>query len=231
MGASGPVAARGTVQLSVLGHGGVPVSGVAAVVLNVTVTEPRAAGYLTVFPDGTARPSTSNLNYVAGQTVPNVVIAPVGADGKVDFYNGSTGTVQVVADVSGWFSSGTPAAGGLSPLSPARVMDTRSGVGASGPVAARGTVQLSVLGHGGVPVSGVAAVVLNVTVTEPRAAGYLTVFPDGTARPSTSNLNYVAGQTVPNVVIAPVGADGKVDFYNGSTGTVQVVADVSGYFT
>ena len=66
------------------------------------------------------------------------------------------------------------------------------------------------------PASGVSAVVLNVTATQPTAPGHLTVYPDGVARPTTSSLNFSAGETIPNLVVAPVGADGKVDFYNGS---------------
>jgi hypothetical protein len=92
-------------------------------------------------------------------------------------------------------------------------------------------VSLPVLGRGGVPTTGVSAVVLNVTVTNTDAPGYITVYPDGVSPPLASNLNFVAGQTVPNLVVAPVGADGNVDFYNGSTSTVQLVADVSGYFS
>ena len=230
-GANGPVAAGGTISLQVDGAGGIPASGVAAVVLNVTATSPSAAGFLTVYPDGGTKPTTSNLNFSAGETVPNLVIAPVGADGKVDFYNGSSGTVQVLADVSGWFASGTPGAGGLTPLTPSRILDTRFNAGANGPVAAGGTISLQVDGAGGIPASGVAAVVLNVTATSPSAAGFLTVYPDGGTKPTTSNLNFSAGETVPNLVIAPVGADGKVDFYNGSSGTVQVLADVSGWFS
>jgi hypothetical protein len=115
-------------------------------------------------------------------------------------------------------------------LTPARIMDTRN-PGASGPVAPGGTVSLPVLGHGGVPATGVSAVVLNVTVTDTLAPGYITVYPDGVSRPTASSLNFVANQTVPNLVIAPVGAGGSVDFYNGSSNTVQLVADVSGYFS
>ncbi len=65
-----------TIALSVLGQGGVPASGVGAVVLNVTVTQRTAPGILIVYPDGVTRPNSSNLNFVAGQTVPNLVIAP-----------------------------------------------------------------------------------------------------------------------------------------------------------
>jgi hypothetical protein len=230
--AKAAVAGGGTVHLQVSGHGGVPVSGVSAVVLNVTVTAPASGGFLTVFGDGSSRPTASNLNFVKAQSVPNLVIAPVGADGKVALFNGSGGTVQLIADVSGYFLAGAPVvAGAFGSLPPFRLLDTRSGVGAAkAAVAGGGTVHLQVSGHGGVPVSGVSAVVLNLTVTAPSSGGFLTVFGDGSSRPTASNLNFVAGQSVPNLVIAPVGADGKVALFNGSGGTVQLIADVSGYF-
>jgi hypothetical protein len=134
--------------------------------------------------------------------------------------------------VSGWFAAGSPTSGGFLPLTPARVLDTRTGTGGiAGPVGAGQTISLPVLGQGGVPTSGVAAVVLNVTVTQPATAGYLTVYPDGVTRPTSSNLNFTAGQTVPNLVIAPVGADGKVDFYNGTAGNVHIIADISGWLS
>jgi subtilase family serine protease len=230
-GASGPVPAENDVSLQVEGRGGVPASGVSAVVLNVTLTDPQTEGYLTVYPDGVTRPVTSNLNFSKGQTIPNLVVAPVGSDGKVDFYNGSAGTVQIVGDVSGWFASGSAGAGGLTPLTPDRIMDTRVDNGVSGPVPAEKEVSLQVEGRGGVPAYGVGAVVLNVTVTSPQIAGYLTVYPDGVTRPTTSNLNFSKGETIPNLVVAPVGSDGKVDFYNGSGETVQIIADVSGWWS
>jgi len=235
VGSPGPVASTGTAVLQVDGQAGIPAFGVTAVVLNVTVTQPATAGFISVYPDGSTRPATSNINFSAGETVPNLVIAPVGSDGKVDFYNGSSGTVQLIADVSGWFAGGNPVSvGGLTMLAPIRLMDTRSGLGATGPVqgvqAAPGnTVSLQVDGEGGVPASGVGAVILNVTVTQPTAAGFITVYPDDRAFPQTSSLNFSVGETVPNLVIAPVSSDGTVNFYNGSSGTVQLLADVSGW--
>src|SRR5665648_528022 len=140
--------------------------------------------------------------------------------------------VGVLAGVAPMIASAavnTP--GSYTPLSPSRLLDTRTGVGApKAPVGPGGTAHLQVTGRGGVPASGVSAVVLNVTVTAPTRAGYLTVYGDGTARPVVSNLNFVPAQTVPNLVIAPVGANGKVALYNGSAGTVQLIADVSGYY-
>ncbi|NMM23589.1 MAG: hypothetical protein HHJ11_08845, partial [Phycicoccus sp.] len=187
------VAAGGTVHLQVTGRGGVPASGVSAVVLNVTVTAPTAPGFVTVYADGKARPTASNLNFVKAQTVPNLVIAPVGTNGKVALFNGSGGTVQLIGDVSGYYLAGVPSvAGAFGSLAPARLLDTRSGVGAPKvAVAAHGTVHLQVAGRGGVPASGVSAVVLNVTVTAPTAPGFVTVYGDGTVRSSASNLNFV----------------------------------------
>jgi hypothetical protein len=90
-------------------------------------------------------------------------------------------------------------------------------------------VPVQVTGQDGVPASGVAAVVLNVTVVSPQAAGYLTVWPSWITRTDTSNLNLQAGQNIPNTVIVPVGQDGKIQLFNGSAGTVNLLADVTGY--
>jgi hypothetical protein len=142
-----------------------------------------------------------------------------------------SGMVGVSKAPTALASTVTP--GGFTSLAPSRLLDTRSGVGVvkAAAVAAGGTVHLQVTGRGGVPAAGVSAVVLNVTVTAPAAAGFLTVYGDGTALPGASNLNFVKSQSVPNLVIAPVGANGKVALFNGSGGTVQLVADVSGYWT
>ena len=227
-GVTGPVAADKSVALQVAGVDGVPSSGVTAVVLNVTVTQPTVGGVLTVYPDGGAVPGVSNLNFGAGETVPNLVIVKLGSDGKVDFYNNSSGTVHILADLAGYYSA---SGSSFTPVSPVRLMDTRNGTGGvTGPVAADKSVALQVAGVDGVPSSGVTAVVLNVTVTQPTVGGVLTVYPDGGAVPGVSNLNFGAGETVPNLVIVKLGSDGKVDFYNNSSGTVHILADLAGYY-
>ncbi len=117
------------------------------------------------------------------------------------------------------------------PAGPKRVLDTRNGTGTGTSVAvpAWGTIKLQVAGVNGLPASGVTAVVLNVTVAEPSASGYLTVYPDGQARPTVSNLNFTTGRAIANLVAVPV-VNGKVDFFNGSPGTVHVLADLAGYY-
>ncbi|MFJ6351152.1 FlgD immunoglobulin-like domain containing protein [Streptomyces sp. NPDC092046] len=215
-----------TVSLTVAGKGGVPAEGVTAVVLNVTATNPTSSTFVSVYPYGTTRTSASNLNVVAGQTVPNLVVVPV-KDGKVTFYN-RNGSLDLLADVAGYYTlSGQ---GSLyEPVTPARLMDTRDGTGvAKAKLGADKTVSLTVAGKGGVPAEGVTAVVLNVTATNPTSSTFVSVYPYGTTRTSASNLNVVAGQTVPNLVVVPV-KDGKVTFYNRN-GSIDLIADVAGFY-
>ncbi|AUG78739.1 hypothetical protein CFP65_3969 [Kitasatospora sp. MMS16-BH015] len=226
--ARGKVGPGGTVALQVAGRGGVPATGVSAVVLNVTATNPTAPGYVTVYPHGKARPTASNLNFTAGKTVPNQVTVPV-VDGKVNLYN-AFGTTDLVADVNGYYTPGDSGGRFTGLDNPARLLDTRNGTGvARGKVGPGGTVALQVAGRGAVPATGVSAVILNVTVTNPTAAGYVTVYPYGASRPLASNLNFTTRQTVPNQVTVPV-VDGKIDLYN-AFGTTDLVADVSGYYS
>ncbi|CAN0329196.1 unnamed protein product, partial [Phaeothamnion confervicola] len=222
---TGRIAAGGTIEVPVLGRGGVPASGVGSVALNVTVTSPAAAGYLVVWPTGQPTPLASNVNYSAGQTVPNMVVVPVGAGGKVSLQNGSTRTIDAIIDVLGWFPPGS-----FNGLTPARIMDTRTPPGQPSHALGQGEVRnLTVTGSAGVPASGVAAVAVNVTVTDPTRDGYITVFPAGEAQPATSSVNFVARQTVPNLVVSGVGANGQISILN-PIGSTQVVVDILGWF-
>ena len=167
-------------------------------------------------------------NFNAGQTVPNAVMTSVSAAGEICLY--SNVDTYLLADVNGWFATGSS----FHALSPVRLMDTR-------PDSAQGAVTVSkqkygptsvlrikVVGVGGVPLTGVTAVSLNVTVVDPVGAGYVTVFPCG-VQPLASNVNYTAGQTVPNAVTAPVSTAGEVCFY--SNVDAHLLADVNGWIT
>jgi len=112
---------------------------------------------------------------------------------------------------------------------PARLADSRIAQQLSGPLPAQGSGPVQITGHAGVPASGVDAAVLTVTAVSPQAAGYLTVWPTGSTRTTTSNLNFPAGQTIATTVITPLGPDGGVQIFNGSAGTADLVVDVSGY--
>jgi hypothetical protein len=222
--AEGAIASHADMTLPVPATGGVSAADMSGIAVNVTVTGPTAAGSLTVFTQAGHGDATSNIDFVRGQTLANLVtIQPSG--GAITFQNNSSGTVQVVADLEGYYSN---AGSGFQTAGPARVLDTRSKIGttAPGPVPAGGTVKLNLSGK--VP-AGATAAVLNLTVTQPTSAGFITAYPDGQPVPDTSNLNFVAGQTVPNQVIVPLTND-VADFYNHSSGTVQLVADLGGYY-
>ncbi|MEV7178662.1 right-handed parallel beta-helix repeat-containing protein [Kitasatospora sp. NPDC093679] len=221
------VAPGATVDLQVAGVAGIPASGVTAVTMNVTVTDTAKPGFLTVYPHGDEMPNASNINWVAGQTIPNLVTVPV-KDGKVSFRNSSGGTAHIVADLAGYYGTKGSV---FTAAGPTRLLDTRSkiGVPTTTAVAAGGDVALQVAGVAGVPASGVTAVTMNVTVTDTAKPGFLTVYPHGDAVPNASNLNWTAGRTIPNLVTVPV-KDGKVSFHNSSGGTVHIVADLAGYY-
>lgn len=221
---------HGTLRVPVLGAGRVQAASVTAVQVNVTVVHPQAAGYLTVFADGTTRPGTSNVSFATGETRAGAVLTRVGADGRIAIYNGSAGSADIVVDVTGYYVGGAAtAAGALTALAPARLLDTRRSLGATAP-GPHGRVDLPVLGRGGVPAAGVSAVVLTVTVTGAEANGYVVAHAGGTPLPRTTSVSFAAGRTVGDQVIAEVGADGTVALDNRSVGRVQLVADVAGWY-
>ncbi|WP_158718429.1 hypothetical protein [Streptomyces lavendulae] len=154
----------------------------------MTATDTKDAGHLTVWPSGSARPDSSSLNWTAGQTVPNHVVVPVGADGTVKLFNASWGTAHLIADVFGYYSDDRAGAT-FHAAAPRRVLDTRT----TGAVPARGNTVLDLSGSG--EAGRAKAVVLNVTVTDPKSDGHLTVWPSGTTRPDSSNLNWTTSAT------------------------------------
>ena len=238
-------------ELQVVGRGGVPATGVSAVLLNVTAVSPTDAGYLTVYPK-LARgarnptnldevwddqssyipgyPNSSNINFAAGDIIPNLVLAPVGAGGKVRL-NNFAGTVDVVVDVVGWFDTGPPTGDGFVPVTPGRLLDTRNGTGGIGGRFSSGDRRdLIVAGRLGVPADA-SAVVVNVTAVDPGSAGFVTVWPSGAAMPLASSLNTSPGRTRPNLVVAKIGTGGAISLYDyADFGGTDLVVDVVGFF-
>jgi hypothetical protein len=221
-------AAGETVTITLGAASGIPTTDAAAVVLDISADQSAAAGYVTVFPGDTARPNASNLNFAAGATSADLVVVPLGAGNTVNvFTNVST---HLIADVAGYFTSSSAAASGAGrfvPLPPARLVDTRT---SGGKFAAGTTRTYGVLARGGVPATGVEAILANLTATRTAGTGWLTWFPAGQPRPTASNLNWnTAGATVANTASGGLGSGGQISVY--AAATTDVIIDVNGYFT
>ncbi len=115
-------------------------------------------------------------------------------------------------------------------ITPTRVLDTRRGLGAPGPVGPTGTVQVQVTGQGPIPADRVLAVAVNVTLIGPSTATYLAAYPTGGSTPFVSTVNANAGETRTNLAIVRVGTGGAISIVNAA-GSAHVVADVQGYFS
>lgn len=222
-----PLRAAEARLVEVAGLGGVP-AGATSVVMNITAVAPTAAGYLTVYPAGVARPTASNLNFVPNVTVPNLVSVRLGTGGDVNVFN-FAGQTHVLVDVVGWYVAGDPGAGArFTPLNSGLVLDTRL-AGSGGKLAALTPRGVQIRGVQGVPSSrDVIAVVLTVTVTQPVAPGYATVYPSLTTAPTASNLNYLTGKTISNLVVVTVGDDGKINLV--SHASAHMIVSVAGWF-
>ena len=212
--------------VTVLGRGGVPASGVSAVVFNLTAVQPVTNGYLSAYPAGQPTPPTSSLNFAAGETRAHLVVVAPGSAGQVTLLNGSAGTVDLLADAVGYYNGGAPTAGGeFGALTPARILDTRSGLGDPQSDPGPG-ISFQVTGRGGVPSAGVSTVMLNLTATRASRNGYLSASPNGAA---SSSVNFQAGRSASNLVVVPVDAIGAINV-RPSVDRVDIVADVVGYF-
>jgi hypothetical protein len=195
----------------------VPVrTGAEAAALNLTATWPRASGYLTVWPCDRPRPLASNLNFTRHQTVANLAITRLATDGSACVY--TSADAHVVVDLEGTFGGSD----GLETTNPVRVLDTRTA--GSTALAAGSVVAVSA---GGAPVTAT-AVIATITATQTGGPGYVTVWPCGLGRPTTSTLNYGTGVTTAGLTIVPRGADGSFCLFTSAA--AHLVVDVAGWF-
>ena len=222
-----------SVSFAVDGVGNVPASGVSAVVLQVTTTIPKVSGSLTVYPDGSARPAVTDESFTAGQTETSSVVVPVAADGKVDVYNGSGAPIDFTVAADGYYAAASASVpgNGFTPLSPVRVLDTRSGLGgAGGTVAPNGiAVTSSVYGVPGIPTTAT-AVLVNVTVTGAQQAGSLAALSYGDTPPTLPIVDFSANTTTADLVVVPLDNQ-SLEFTDDSAGGIQVIGDIEGYYT
>jgi len=224
--AGGPLGPDAVLTVPIAGAHGVPPVGATAVVANVTAVDATQPHFFTVYPGGTGRPGTSSINGGPGRPVPNLVVVGLGAAGTIEVFN-SHGTAHCLVDVFGYFTSGDGA--GFTPLTPARLFDTRDGAGGV-PAGKLGEapIDIAVAGQAGVP-DEATAVVVNLTAAETDGPGFLRLTPTGSPPASTSNVNFFAGDVVPNLAIVQLGEGGRVTLEGAGSGK-HAIGDVFGYF-
>lgn len=190
-----------------------------AVVINMTAVNASEAGYFVAWPADGTRPSTSNINFGVGDTIANGATVALSDAGKMKIF--TRGSADLLIDVAGYYADGT-----YNAMNAQRALDTR--LLATGAAKARVPMHVKLPGT-----SKGDLVTLNVTVTEPEAAGYVTVWaneddadttPSLAGMPSTSNLNYAAGQTIANTVTVEAGEGGMVSLY--SMAGAQLIVDM-----
>ena len=223
----GRLSAGAVLRVPVAGRGSVP-AGATGVVANLTVVSPDAPGHATLFPCTPQPPNASHLNYLPGDVLADNAVVPLDAGGGVCIYTRAAG--DYVLDVNGFVGAGSPLVG----VEPARYLDTRTEPKATtfdgthqgtGAVPAEQTIEVAIAGRGAVP-NGATAAFVTVTAVAPDGPGYLTLYPCDT-RPHASNLNYAAGEVVPNGAVVELSPTGTLCVFTKAT--AHVLVDVAGY--
>ena len=247
-----------TIDIEVTGNGVLPEfvdddndgqdDNVLAVVVNITVIDPTAVGFLRAYGTDAPEGTTSVVNFFAGSVLPNTAIIRPGTDGKMSMRLVSPtgpGTAQVAVDITGWFSTSQYDERGdrVIAIDPIRVYDSDLGQFGAATLKGRSQVRVPIRGAAevsapnspvipaGPDVVGVIANVTGVNAFPGSQATFISALPEaqpaGTT-PSTSTVNLIPGQIRPNMAILPLGADGSIHLFN-LTGEVRMVVDVVAY--
>ena len=233
IGSSGAIAANTPRTWQVGGLDGIP-SAATAVTGNLTVTNPSKGGAVYVGPSPNAHPPTSTINFALGQTIANGVTVALSNTGSLSAtYMANSGNVtSLVFDVTGYFTADTTHGDTFHALTPARIVDSRTTVGLSQKLVANEPATFDVWLQGGVLVTA-KAVTGNVTIVNPTSRGAVYVGPDPIAEPSTSTINFTAGQTIANNLTVALSGTGTLSatLMGATDNTTDLVFDVTGYYT
>ncbi|GAA3142872.1 S8 family peptidase [Nonomuraea roseoviolacea] len=220
------ISANSTMTVQVSGAAGLPAQGLAAAALNLSAKgDWFNSGSLVLYPSGEAEPELPTLFYDAARHASTLVIAKVGADGKVKIENRSAQAVRVYLDVHGYTLDHAAAAiGGTHvAIAPARAADRTV-------VPAWGNVELATSAMTGVPASGVDAVALSVT-SKSTSTGTLRVYATGDPYPVDANSDYPANVPTQFFTVVRPGTGGKINIHNLGSAAAEVTVDVTGYYT
>lgn len=239
------LAARVNHEFVVTGRGGVPTTGVSAVLANVTVISGTSAGGLRLFPkpprtsvfqDQSSFPATNpqspGVQFRAKDIRASMQLLKVGVGGRIRLDLVSLAPVHVIVDVIGWVDASQPSQGGsrLIAVSPSRIFDTRNGLNTAQTPMAHGETRTMRVADGTVVPLGATSVLGVMSSINATAAGFDVVWPAGTARPSASSINTVISAPRSNLASSPTDANGDWSVYHAG-GSGNVFFDVAGYST
>ncbi|MGY0230914.1 hypothetical protein [Longispora urticae] len=212
---------------------------ITALALSITAVDPTGPGFFTAWSGDGPRPQTSTLNFAPHRTVPNMAIVPTSKcmprpscspDTSVTVYNHYGSDTHMIVDIVGIYVNGALERGlRFNPVQPVRITDTRDGLGAGqlGPLSTT-TIQAppSVAGDNTIALSA------NVTAVNSTESTFLTLWPalnGNPPRPTASNLNPAAGQTVAVATITEIGETNRFNVYHHG-GWSHLLVDVNGTF-
>lgn len=207
-----------------------------AVTGNVTVVNETSSWAVYVGPDPVASPSASTLNFSSGDVKANNLTVALGAGGRLclTYLSIAGQTTDLVFDVTGYYTADATGARFV-PLAPARVLDTRVANGLPGKIVANTPVSVTVAGKGGVPAEAV-GVTGNVAVVNETSGWAVYVGPAAVSSPSTSSLNFRAGDVRANGLTAALSRNGSdtgnlwLTYMSTAGNKTDLVIDVTGYF-
>lgn len=208
---------------------------VTAVAIDITIANQSGSGYVTAYPDGSARPVTSSANYPAATTVTGYQIVPVGSNGRIDVYTGGSpaSTAALIIDATGYFTRDSTLGGDqtYTPLPATTVaLDTRTSTTVPGPITSGSAFNLKVTGANGVP-AGATAVAANLTITGQTGKGFLEAYATGTTPTALTSLTYTAtGSTASMAADIPLNSNGSLTISNQGSST-DVLVSIAGYYT
>jgi hypothetical protein len=230
-GLSGKIRANTPATFAVAGRGGVP-GNAKAVTGNVTVVNSSFSWAVYLGPDPIASPTTSTINFNPGEIKANSLTVALSATGTLSatFLSTPGNTTDLVFDVTGYYTADATGSKFV-PLPPSRLLDTRVANGFSGKLPANTPASFLIIGRACVPV-GATAVTGNVTVVNETSSWAVFVGPLPTATPSTSTINFKAGDIRANGLTVALGVGGilSATYISTAGNTTDLVFDMTGYF-
>lgn len=222
---AGPRAAGSLTHFPVTGVGGIPATGVTAVLVDVTAVTTNASTTLTVYPSRTiARPDASTVSAAANQIISNTAVVPVPPSTGDLTVHSSAGGTHIVVDVQGYYTDAANTGGGFVPVDHTRVVDTRTGLGGSTGTVSAGQSRTFTFTGGVIP-AGASTAFLDLVVTGATVRGWI-----GTGTGNRSVMDYAVGSTS-HAVAVQLGSDGRATFTNNTGSPVHFAMTATGYFT